>query len=160
MGSQQVFITADVHDVTENRDYYITFDNFEYHAPQPSWGCIGFHNFNSNTTFTYHITLEGDNISQGNNSGAMGISQNDGAIKLIFDATTSGSFTLSDAQNIMPSFSKGTGNGGVSIELAEGCTFSGTIGPENDQTRYTDIQDFFEAASESSEVCKFTITRN
>ena len=154
--SQQVFITADVFDVTEDRAYYITFRNFEHYAPVSGWGCIGFHNFNPGTTFTYHITLDGENISHGNNSSAMGNSGCDGAIKFVFDAITSGSFTFYDIMHSNTSFGKGVGD--VSFELAKGCTFSGTIvGVDN---VFTDIKAFFEAASLSTEECSFTITRN
>ena len=154
--SQQVFITADVYDVTEDRNYYITFSNFEHYAPVLGWGCIGFHNFNPGTTFTYHITLDGENISHGNNSSAMGNSGCDGAMKFVFDAITSGSFTFYDIMHSNTSFGKGVGD--VSFELAKGCTFSGTIvGVDN---VFTDIKAFFEAASLSTEECSFTITRN
>jgi uncharacterized repeat protein (TIGR02543 family) len=157
VGSQQLFITADVLDATTDRDYYLTFKNFERIAPGPSVWCIGFHNFNANTTFTYHITLEGENISKGYGTSAWSISKNKGNLKFIFDATTSGSFTFSDRTNEYFVCNQDSDDGTISYELADDCTFSGTI--DGVSNEYTNIQRFFEDANQSKRTCRFTITR-
>ncbi len=155
-GFPEVYVGS-VNGVTSDRDYYITMRGYHRKAPNNN-GSFLLHNTNANTMFTFHITLEGDNTIERTNSNnysgsfeIIGKGSGYRNVKLIFDANTSGTLNL----NGDPDF-KITGDSAiVTYEVADGCTFSGTIGSKT----YSDITEFFNNAKNHPNGCSFTISR-
>ena len=146
-------------EVTSDRDYYVTMRGYHRMSPAGNGG-FRLRNTNAGTTFTFHITLEGDNIIERTSNTAssatsfeiVGPTSGTSNVDVIFDAsaTTGGKLTLNGA----PDF-KVSDNVTVTYSLASGCTFTGTIGSES----YTDITAFFTAAKNHSGGCSMTITK-
>ncbi len=156
VGFPEVYVGS-VNGVTSDRDYYITMRGYHRMAPTNN-GSFLLHNTNANTTFTFHITLEGDNTIErtntNNHSGSFEIIGKGSGyrdVKLIFDANTSGTLNL----NGDPDFKITGDSATVTYEVADGCTFSGTIGSNT----YSDITEFFNNAKNNTNGCSFTVSR-
>ena len=163
-GFPEVYV-GNVDNVEGDRNYYLTMRGYHRISPQYN-GAFQLFNYNPGTTFTFHITLEGENTIErynngdenGNNgyeSGAFeihGYNNVSGNVVLIFDANTRGTLNLNGG----PDFKVADGVQ-VTYKVADGCAFSGTA---DDQT-FTNITDFFNQIIKTSHKsnCSFTITK-
>ncbi|MBO7143766.1 MAG: InlB B-repeat-containing protein [Salinivirgaceae bacterium] len=149
----EVYVGRDVEDATTERSYYITLRNFKRQTVD--WcGGMGLGHNNIGITFNYYITLDGENNSIiGSNSHPFDY-VGSGNGRLIFDATTSGSLSLTTSGDGYAYRVCSDITDNVTYEVAPGCTFSGQIG----STTYSDITAFFNAAK-TVQSASFTVTR-
>ena len=153
-GHPEVYIAKDVSGVTTSLSYYVTLDGYKRVSPRYH-SSFSMYNYNSGVKFYYHITLEGDNSIQ-NNDRAPLFYGGAGNAELIFDATsaTGGTLSLSVTDASNNAFYLDPGSGTINFKVADGCTFTGTVG----ETTYSDITEFFNAAKTNSSA-SFTVKR-
>ena len=144
------------HNASESSTYNITLDNV-YRIAQ-AWEA-GFSVFNNyNTPLTVNITLLGENSIEGYNHGGIKLSSesnniyNENAvINLVFDTPSTGTFRFDSSLQSDIQVEYVTAN----FSIASDCTFTGTVGT----TSYTNPDEFFAAAQNSTIGSEFTITR-
>ena len=152
----EVQVAYQVTDATTDRSYYIALQNFKRVSPN-GWGNIRLANKNAGTTFSFYLTLDGECSIKGNSSvpfDYVGV----GDARIIFDAKTSGTLTLTPVNRTAYNIESSAANSTITYEVAEGCTFSGDI----NGTAYTDITEFFNAARNSSnknKTCTISVRR-
>lgn len=110
------------------------------------------------THLTVNITLLGKNSIEGYNHGGIklssesnGIYNDNAVINLVFDTPSTGTFRFDSFDDKDIQVEHVTAN----FSIASGCTFSGTVGTQS----YTNPDEFFAAAQNSTIGSEFTITR-
>ena len=152
-GYPEVYVGGD--EIASDRNYYLIMRGYHRISPLYNGGLL-LRNTNAGKTFTFHITLEGDNIISTEATGTstfeiVGPTSGTSNVNVIFDAATAGGkLTLNGDKDF-----KVSENVTVTYTVADGFLFSGTIG----STTYTDITAFFTAANNNNNGCSFTITK-